>query len=69
VNASSKEAKAFGWYEARKKTAEQKADSHLRRGVGWPLHYGSLEAEDLLRPSFIKLFSDGSVSLNMAQVI
>ena len=58
-------AKAFGWYEARKKTAEQKADNHLRRGVGMAAALWFAGGGGPPSTVIVKLFSDGSVSLNM----
>ena len=58
-------AKAFGWHEARKKTAGQKADSHLRRGVGMASALWIAGGGGPPSTVIVKLFSDGSVSLNM----
>ncbi len=58
-------AKTFGWYEARKTTAEQKADSHLRRGVGMAAALWIAGGGGPPSTIIVKLFSDGSVSLNM----
>jgi CO/xanthine dehydrogenase Mo-binding subunit len=57
-------AKAFGWNEA-KKTSQTQKQSHLRRGVGmasclWFAGGGGPPSTVL-----VKLFSDGSVNLNM----
>ena len=58
-------AKAFGWHEARKKKEDTTSGGHIHRGVGMAsaLWYAGGGAP----PStiIIKLFSDGSVSLNM----
>jgi CO/xanthine dehydrogenase Mo-binding subunit len=58
-------AKAFGWDKARKEVADQPAGSSIRRGVG--MASGLWAAGGGAPPSTIilKLFSDGSVSLNM----
>lgn len=58
-------AKAFGWTEARKKTAEQGKDNPIRSGVGmgaclWFAGGGGPPSTIVL-----KLFADGSVNLNM----
>ena len=58
-------AKAFGWKEAREKLAREDQKSHIRRGVG--MAAGLWVAGGGGPPSsiVIKLFSDGSVNLNM----
>jgi xanthine dehydrogenase YagR molybdenum-binding subunit len=58
-------AKAFGWTDVRKKTAEQGKDSPIRSGVGmgaclWFVGGGGPPSTIVL-----KLFPDGSVNLNM----
>jgi CO/xanthine dehydrogenase Mo-binding subunit len=58
-------AKAFGWTEASKKTAEQGKDNPIRTGVGmgaclWFAGGGGPPSTIVL-----KLFADGSVNLNM----
>jgi CO/xanthine dehydrogenase Mo-binding subunit len=58
-------ARAFGWGEARKKIAEARQEGPLRRGVGMA---GCLWVVGGGRPPstvILKLFSDGSVNLNM----
>lgn len=58
-------ARAFGWSEARKQLAREKQNGHIRRGVG--MGAGLWVAGGGSPPSTIvvKLFSDGSVNLNM----
>jgi xanthine dehydrogenase YagR molybdenum-binding subunit len=58
-------AKAFGWEEARTKAAETKKNGDIRRGVG--MASGLWFAGGGGPPStvIVKLFSDGSVNLNM----
>jgi len=58
-------AQAFGWREARKQIAEQNRSGHVRRGVG--VASGLWVAGGGNPPStvIVKLFSDGSVNLNM----
>ena len=58
-------AQAFGWREARKQIAEQSRSGHVRRGVG--VASGLWVAGGGNPPStvIVKLFSDGSVNLNM----
>jgi xanthine dehydrogenase YagR molybdenum-binding subunit len=58
-------AKVFGWYEARKKTAEPTAGSHIRRGVGMASALWIGGGGGPPSTIVVKLFSDGSVSLNM----
>ena len=58
-------AKAFGWADARKATSEVPKKAHFRRGVGvasclWFVGGGGPPSTVILR-----LFSDGSVNLNM----
>ena len=58
-------AKAFGWEEARKKTAQQDKDNPVRSGVGmgaclWFVGGGGPPSTIVL-----KLFADGSANLNM----
>ncbi|TVM32868.1 xanthine dehydrogenase family protein molybdopterin-binding subunit [Oceanidesulfovibrio marinus] len=60
-----KGAEVFGWQEARKRTASQPKEGHLRRGVGmaacnWFIGGGFPPATVV-----VKLFADGSVNLNM----
>ena len=58
-------AKAFGWNEARKQLAKENQHGHIRRGVG--MGAGLWVAGGGNPPStvVVKLFSDGSVNLNM----
>jgi CO/xanthine dehydrogenase Mo-binding subunit len=58
-------ARAFGWEEARKKVSQENRPDHIRRGVG--VAAGLWVAGSGGPPStiVIKLFSDGSVNLNM----
>ncbi len=58
-------AKAFGWREARKKSSEQNKDSHIRRGVGMASALWIAGGGGPPSTVIVKLFSDGSVSLNM----
>ncbi len=58
-------AKAFGWHEARKRTAEQEAGNHLRRGVGMASALWIAGGGGPPSTVVVKLFSDGSVNLNM----
>jgi CO/xanthine dehydrogenase Mo-binding subunit len=58
-------AKAFGWKEARQKSGRNRHKGHLRRGVGmaaasWFIGGGMPPATVI-----VKLYSDGSVNLNM----
>ncbi len=58
-------ASAFGWVSARRKTGPKGAPGHIRRGVGMA---GCLWFAGGGRPPstvIVKLFSDGSVNLNM----
>lgn len=58
-------AAAFGWEKARRETGAQAARGHMRRGVGMA---GCLWVAGGGRPPstvIVKLFSDGSVNLNM----
>jgi CO/xanthine dehydrogenase Mo-binding subunit len=58
-------AKAFGWREARNKNAETKDSGHLRRGVGMASALWFAGGGGPPSTVIVKLFSDGSVSLNM----
>jgi CO/xanthine dehydrogenase Mo-binding subunit len=58
-------AKAFGWREARNKTSETKDSGHLRRGVGMASALWVAGGGGPPSTVIVKLFSDGSVSLNM----
>ena len=60
-----KGAEAFNWVETRKKAVESNRDSHIKRGAGmacclWVVGGGRPPATVIL-----KMFSDGSVNLNM----
>ena len=58
-------AKAFGWEDARRRAEESRRKGHTRRGVGVA---GALWVAGGGRPPstiILKLFSDGSVNLNM----
>ena len=58
-------AKAFGWREARSQTAKTKDSGHLRRGVGMASALWVAGGGGPPSTVIVKLFSDGSVSLNM----
>jgi xanthine dehydrogenase YagR molybdenum-binding subunit len=58
-------AKAFGWKEARKKLSEEKPEGHFRRGVGMAACLWTAGGGNPPSTVVIKLFSDGSVNLNM----
>ncbi len=58
-------AKAFGWREARNKNAETEDRGHLRRGVGMASALWFAGGGGPPSTVIVKLFSDGSVSLNM----
>ncbi len=58
-------AKAFGWHDSRKRISRENRQSHIRRGIGmasclWFAGGGGPPSTIVL-----KLFSDGSVNLNM----
>jgi CO/xanthine dehydrogenase Mo-binding subunit len=58
-------AKAFGWEEAKKKTEETKKSGHLHRGVGMASALWFAGGGGPPSTIVVKLFSDGSVNLNM----
>jgi CO/xanthine dehydrogenase Mo-binding subunit len=58
-------AKAFGWEEARRKAAETKKSGHIRRGVGMASSLWFAGGGGPPSTVIVKLFSDGSVNLNM----
>ncbi len=58
-------AKAFGWEEARGKAAETKRSGPLRRGVGMGSCLWFAGGGNPPSTVIVKLFSDGSVNLNM----
>jgi xanthine dehydrogenase YagR molybdenum-binding subunit len=58
-------AKAFGWYEARKKIAEPTTGGHIRRGVGMASALWFVGGGGPPSTIVIKFFSDGSINLNM----
>ncbi|MFW5734282.1 MAG: xanthine dehydrogenase family protein molybdopterin-binding subunit [Oceanidesulfovibrio sp.] len=60
-----KGAEIFGWDEAKERTAEQKADATLRRGVGMAACNWYVGGGWPPSTVVVKLFADGSVNLNM----
>jgi len=58
-------AKAFGWDKARKEIASQAAGGHIRRGVGMASALWFAGGGNPPSTVIIKLFSDGSMNLNM----
>lgn len=58
-------AKAFGWEQARKRSIESKGNSHLKRGVGVASGLWFAGGGNPPSTAAVKLFSDGSVNLNM----
>jgi len=58
-------AKAFGWYEARKKIAGPTTGGHIRRGVGMASALWFAGGGGAPSTIVIKFFSDGSINLNM----
>ncbi len=58
-------AKAFGWTEARRAVSETKGDAHIRKGVGMASGLWAAGGGGPPSTIIIKLFSDGSASLNM----
>jgi xanthine dehydrogenase YagR molybdenum-binding subunit len=58
-------AKAFGWGEARRKPEEAKTSGHIRRGVGMASSLWIAGGGGPPSTVIVKLFSDGSVNLNM----
>ena len=60
-----KGAQAFGWKEARKTIAGQRASGHIRRGVGMASGLWFVGGGNPPSTVIVKLFSDGSANLNM----
>ncbi len=58
-------AKAFGWEETKKKAVETKKSGHVRRGVGMASCLWFAGGGGPPSTVIVKLFSDGSVNLNM----
>jgi xanthine dehydrogenase YagR molybdenum-binding subunit len=58
-------AKAFGWKEAREKAGKEDRKSFVRRGVGVAAGLWAAGGGGPPSTVFVKLFSDGSVNLNM----
>jgi len=58
-------AKAFGWEEAKRKAVEARKSGHVRRGVGMASCLWYAGGGGPPSTVIIKLFSDGSVNLNM----
>ena len=58
-------AKAFGWHEARKKSAGPKAGGYILKGVGMASALWIAGGGGPPSTIVIKLFSDGSINLNM----
>jgi CO/xanthine dehydrogenase Mo-binding subunit len=58
-------AKAFGWHEARMQTAQPATAGHIRRGVGMASALWFAGGGGPPSTIVVKLFSDGSISLNM----
>lgn len=58
-------AKAFGWEDAKSKAAETKKRGHIRRGVGMASCLWFAGGGGPPSTVVVKLFSDGSVNLNM----
>jgi CO/xanthine dehydrogenase Mo-binding subunit len=58
-------AKVFGWEEARKKASQSKESGHIRRGVGMAGAMWGAGGGGPPSTVIVKLFSDGSVNLNM----
>lgn len=58
-------AKAFGWEEARKRSHESKGSGYVRRGVGMSSALWFAGGGNPPSTAVVKLFSDGSVNLNM----
>jgi CO/xanthine dehydrogenase Mo-binding subunit len=58
-------AKAFGWLEAKNRTGTSGKDRNWRRGVGMASGMWSVGSGGPPSTIIVKLFSDGSVSLNM----
>ncbi len=58
-------AKAFGWEEARTHIRKSKGEGHLKRGVGMASGLWFAGGGNPPSTAVVKLFSDGSVNLNM----
>jgi xanthine dehydrogenase YagR molybdenum-binding subunit len=58
-------AKAFGWEEATKRSLESKENGYVRRGVGVASCLWFAGGGNPPSTAVVKLFSDGSVNLNM----
>ena len=58
-------AKAFGWEEARKRSHDSQGSGHMRRGVGMASALWFAGGGNPPSTAVVKLFSDGSVNLNM----
>ena len=58
-------AKAFGWEEAKKRSRDSKGSGHVRRGVGMACGLWFAGGGNPPSTVVVKLFSDGSVNLNM----
>lgn len=58
-------AKAFGWEEARKRSRESAGSGYVRRGVGMASGLWFAGGGNPPSTAVVKLFSDGSVNLNM----
>ena len=58
-------ARAFGWEEAKRRAAETRKEGHLRRGVGMASCLWAAGGGGGPSTVIVKLFSDGSVNLNM----
>ncbi len=58
-------AKAFGWKESRKESRETNGNGHLKRGVGVAGGLWFAGGGNPPSTAVVKLFSDGSVNLNM----
>jgi CO/xanthine dehydrogenase Mo-binding subunit len=58
-------AKAFGWEDAKRKTAETKRGGHIRRGVGMASCLWAAGGGGPPSTVIVKFFSDGSANLNM----
>ncbi len=58
-------ARAFGWEEAKKRSHESKRSGYVRRGVGMASGLWLAGGGNPPSTAVLKLFSDGSVNLNM----
>jgi xanthine dehydrogenase YagR molybdenum-binding subunit len=58
-------ARRFGWEAARRRPAADRAENHLRRGVGMAASVWFVGGGGPPATVIVKLFSDGSASLNM----